>query len=259
MLPRFYPRKNRSFRQAINYVLREQVNHGFVITHNLDGNSPEEWHRAFQKNENSRRKQSERKNAVRLRHIVLPWSSKDEVTSEAMEDMTRQFMNLYNPHAVYLAVAHEPDQDHEHPHVHIIAGGTDKFGRAMHLTNKDLLELKQKAEAYQREQYPQYVHSQIEHGKNDRSRSKSRDYWPKKRGESYKEKLQNLLEKSLNKANSEKEFLEILGSIRLTPYYRRGKASGVIFQNRKHRFSSLGISREMIMALEQERSFRERI
>lgn len=259
MLPRYYPRHNKSYQQAISYVLREQVNHGFVITHNLNGETPQTWVRSFQENENKRRKKSERKNAVRLRHIVLPWSGNDTVTNEAMEDMTREFMRLYNPHAVYLAVAHEPDELHDHPHVHIIAGGTDRFGRAMHLINEADRILKQTSEAYQREHYPEYVHSQIEHGqKRKRGRSQGRDYWPKRHGTSYKDTLGAVLQKAYREAISYQDFLDRINDAGLITYTRRGNVVGIKYDNRKHRFRLFGITKDRLWELKEREQSRHR-
>ena len=256
MIPRYFPRKNRSFRQAINYVLREQVKHGFIIKHNLPGNSPAEWVQAFQANENQRRSKSRRKDAVRIRHIVLSWNGKDPVTNEAMADMTRHFMITYSPHAMYLAVAHAPDELHEHPHVHVIAGGTDIFGQALHLTNAKDRQLKVSAEAYQREHYPEYTHSRVEHGQGKKSRQ--REYWVKKRGKTlYKEKLSRTLDRVFSQSDSFADFLDGIEKAGLVPWRdkRNGKVVGITYQGRKHRFRTLGIGREKLRELERERSW----
>ena len=252
MLPVFYPRKSRSYRQAITYVLREQVKHGFIIKHNLAGQNPDAWVASFQHNENNRRKKSQRKDAVRLRHIVLPWQSRDPVTNEAMKDMTRNFMMTYSPHAMYLAVAHEPDDKCNNPHVHIIVGGTDIFGRALHLQDTPFRELKQKTENYQREHYPEYIHSQVEHGQG---KNRSRDYWPKKRGRSYKEKLKRELTDILERSQSFGDFVEQVeqaGHI-IWRDRRNGKVVGLTYQGRNHRFRTLGIGKERLRELDRDR------
>ncbi|MEO0331753.1 MAG: hypothetical protein AAF223_08720, partial [Bacteroidota bacterium] len=60
MLIRYFPRKSRSYRQALAYVMREQSQQGFVITHNLTGATMPEWVRCFQANEEGRRRRRQR-------------------------------------------------------------------------------------------------------------------------------------------------------------------------------------------------------
>ncbi|MEL7534957.1 MAG: relaxase/mobilization nuclease domain-containing protein [Bacteroidota bacterium] len=252
MLIRYFPRKSRSYRQALVYVFREQAQLGFVIRHNLRGATLPEWVQSFQANEEQRQSKSRRKDAVRLRHIVLSWHADDPVTTEAMEDMTRFFMQTYNPHAVYLAVAHQPDAKVKQPHVHIIAGGTDIFGRAIHLPKAENRRLKKSAEAYQREHYPEYVHSQIEHGRGVKDRQ--REYWLKKRGKTlYKEKLASQLKDIFKQAVSLEDFQRRLAEADLPTYQRSGKVVGIIYRGRKHRFGTLGIRLDRLPELERNR------
>jgi hypothetical protein len=90
----------RSYRQALNYVQREQINHRFVYKKNLPGDSINTWVQAFQANEDQRRTKSKRKDAVRLRHIVISWNGNDNVSNEAMRDMAKNFMDLYSKDGV---------------------------------------------------------------------------------------------------------------------------------------------------------------
>ncbi|MEZ4850659.1 MAG: relaxase/mobilization nuclease domain-containing protein [Bacteroidia bacterium] len=260
MIIKFFTRQSRSYRQAINYVKREQVNFRFIDKKNLPGDSVDGWVQAFQMNEDQRHKKSRRKDAVRLRHIVISWNGQDNVSNEAMRDMSRQFMNLYNKDSLYLIVAHNPDEVHPNPHCHIICSGTDIWGKALDLNNSEFTQLKQKTEQYQRDHWPQYTHSRVEHGKGTRSRE--REYWLRKRGQVlHKDTLSQTLERILRQSGSFTDFVKGIEQTGLALWQdqRNGKVVGITFNGRNHRFRTLGISREQLRQLERspirERSF----
>ena len=264
-------RKNRSFRQAINYVLREDAHPLFILTHNLKGDSPDQWVASFQKNENGRRRK--RKNAVKVIHLILSWHQHDQdyLDEAAMKTMTRQIMESYNPHAVYLAVAHpaekNPSQDKEQeyelfedeeistgPHVHIIAAGVSRFGSSLRLSKAQFRNLKIQAQQFQERHYPELVYSVIDHTNQSKSRQTEREYWLKRRGKepTEKEKIQTVLKQAYDAAHSIDEFFNNIRKAGLTPYSRGGKITGVRLGKRKYRLRLFGYTQERLQEIQQK-------
>lgn len=249
MIPKFLQRKSRSFRQLIQYVLREQATPIVLIRHNIEGDTPEAWVRAFQQNEDDRKRK--RKNNVKVLHIVLSWHGNDDLSTNAMRDMCKHFMMQYNPHAMYIAIAHIPDQEQKHPHVHIIAGGVDRFGRSMRLSKKAFRELKQEAERYQRERYPELIHSEVEHGKSRTARQKEyelplRRKWNKSKLENH---VKEILQQAFQAAQSLDDFYDRIQAAGLTTYTRGGKIVGVWNGKYKFRFRLFGLKEEQLREL----------
>jgi hypothetical protein len=159
---------------------------------------------------------------------------------------------------VYLIVAHDPDDVHPHPHCHIVCSGTNIWGEALNLNNAEFKNLKQRAEAYQRDRWPEYKHSKVEHGKGSKSRQP--EYWIKKRDRAvYKDTLARTLERILSDVKSFDDFVKRIEHAGLVPWRdrRTGKVVGITFSGKNHRFRTLGISRERLRELERDRT-RER-
>ena len=142
--------------------LFDKNGHSFVITHNIKGNSVEEWHEQFKNNEQYRK--SKRINSIMLTHEILSWHKEDakEISLNKLEDMAREYIQNRNPNGIYVAVPHF---DKEHYHVHICASGIEfRTGNTMRLSKKNMQELKQKIQQYQIEKYPELSNSIVNHG-----------------------------------------------------------------------------------------------
>lgn len=263
-------RKNRSFKQAINYVLREEAQPLFVLTHNVEGTTPGSWLKSFQQNEEERRRN--RKNTVKIIHIILSWHQRDteKLTQDAMKEMSRQFMENYNPHAVYIAVGHpserkvnrESDPNYavyedteisSGSHVHLIIGGVDRFGRSLRLSKAQFQKVKQDAEDFQQERYPELKHSQINHEKLSHDRQTEAEYWLKRRSgkPTQKEQIQAILEQAYESAQSQEDFFGNIRVAGLETYTRGGKITGIRYGKYKHRLKYFGYTQERIKVLDE--------
>ena len=254
MIVKSKTRKNTSFWQAIQYVLREDAHPLFTMTHNLDGDSPESWTASFFSIEGRRRRK--RKNAVKVMHIILSWHAKDSenLTEHAMKAMTREFMQLYNPHSAYVAVAHAPDSETSSgPHVHIIASGVDRFGRSIRLSTKQFQAVKVQAQQFQEKHYPELTHSINDHSRPGRNRVPEREYWLKRQGKQlHKEHLAELLKTTFEQAHSYQDFIDRVQSQGLKTYDRGGRTIGLLFEGRKYRFTRFGYTRERLQKLDRQ-------
>lgn len=229
--------------------LFDKQGRGFVISHHLRGNTIEQWEKQFQENESYRLRK--RKDSIKMYHEILSWHKDDakNLTLPMLEDMARQYIKLRNPNGMYIATAHF---DKDHYHIHICASGVEfKTGKSLRLSKAALSKLKRGIQNYQVEKFPELTNSIVEHGKNGKHVKSEKEFqfnWREGR-ETDKEKLQKVMEHCFEKADSEKHFFELLKKEKLQTYERSGKATGVLFKNRKFRFSRLGFDMGLISEL----------
>jgi Relaxase/Mobilisation nuclease domain len=223
----------------------------FIVTHNLKGNTIKSWEKQFLENETHRL--VHRKDSVKFTHEILSWSREDadKISLQKLEDMTRRYLELRNPNGMYLAVPHT---DKAHYHCHIIASGVAyRTGKSLHPSRPVLQKLKKEIQEYQIEKYPELEKSVVSHGKRDVSRLTEKEYQYKLRTGRVtdREQVIGMLKSSYRKAESKETFIELLKESGLKTYDRSGKTTGIIFNDRKFRFSRLGFTEERLMELEQ--------
>lgn len=233
--------------------LFDKDGHSFAITHNLKGDTIEEWVKQFKANEQYR--QHKRANSVILTHEILSWHKDDakDISLGKLEDMAREYIQKRNPNGIYAAVPHF---DKEHYHVHICASGIEyRTGKAMRLAKKDLQILKQKIQRYQIEKYPELNKSVVNHGKQKKEYALSeKEYKYKERTgmATNKEQLIGMLKTCYKKAISKDDFFENLKECGLSTYVRGGRISGVVFSERKFRLKTLGFTEERLDELNHD-------
>lgn len=241
-------RKKPSYRQLLEYIMSDQgklkdpEKESFVLTHNLKGSTIADWEQEFRHNESFRKRK--RSNQVYLTHEILSWHEADtpHLSLEAIEDMTWQYMQTRNPNGMYVAVAHLST---DHPHVHLCVSGNEyRSGKAMRMSKKRFADVKKEIELYQRSQYPELIHSQVQHGRG-KQHIKDKEFQMKRRTRqnSNNEKLMAVIEESLQTAESLEELLDLLIQQGAEPYYRRGKLTGLVWQGRKYRLGRLGLGK----------------
>jgi hypothetical protein len=135
----------------------------FVVTHNLKGNSVDEWEKQFKTNEVFRLRK--RKDNTHVFHEILSWHRDDaqNITLSKMEEMAREYIRQRNPRGMYVAVPHF---DRNHYHIHICSSGIEyKTGKSLRLSKPNLLKLKKEIQEFQINRFPELSKSVVEHGK----------------------------------------------------------------------------------------------
>jgi hypothetical protein len=256
MIVKLKSHKRPIFKQLLNYMINgkdrlfDKENKSFCISHNLKGNSIDEWTKQFQTNELKRLRK--RKDSVRITHEILSWHKDDakHITIEKLNDIAKEYIKQRNPIGLYVAVPHF---DKDHYHIHICASGVEnKTGRSLRLSKADLSKLKKNIQQYQISRYPELSKSVVAHGKDPRKRVTDREYHFKSKAgrETDKEQLIGILKTCYKKASSPESFYSLLKECGLSTYERSKKVTGVLLNGRKFRFSRLGFSEERIMALD---------
>ena len=228
--------------------LFDKEERSFAITHNLKGNSIEEWERQFKSNENYRLRK--RSDSVRISHEILSWHKDDakNITIAKLEEMARQYIRKRNPKGMYVAVPHF---DRNHYHIHICASGIEyKTGKSLRLSKPDLLKLKKDIQQFQIERFPELSKSIVAHGKKVKSISSDKEYQIKLRTgrETEKEQIVAKLETCYKKADSKETFFQLLKKSGLKTYERKGNTTGIIHDNYKFRLSRLGFTEKDLMS-----------
>jgi len=247
--------KKPEFKRLLEYILNDEnrlYNHdnkSFLITHNLKGRTLNKFVDQYQLNEKFRLRR--RTDSVILTHEIISFHKDDseKITVEKLEAIARQYINLRNPKGIFLAVPHF---DKEHYHIHICTSGVEyRIGKSLRMSKAGFQKLKKDIQNYQIERYPELSQSLVAYSEQGIAKKSDKEYQLRRRSgrATKKEKLLELIEKSMNKSRNQDDFQSILQESGIELYKRRGKPTGIVFENLKFRFSKLGFDAERIEKL----------
>lgn len=238
------------YSQLINYIFDEnKLPPNFnPITHNILGQRKQEWLQEFYKNETYRNQK--RKNQVALYHAILSFSELDKqhLNHEIMEDMVRKFYELRGNQGIYLGAIHE---DKGHMHAHVIMSGLElKTGKSFWCSKNELKELKHNLQQYQKEKYPNLIHSLPNHGHDATvEQNKTR--------KSIKQDIKNKIDTLLKGVQSKEHALSILMENGVYHYERGGRPYGITIDDHNYRFKTLGFDFDTLPETVKEKSAHE--
>jgi len=261
-------RKTNSGSQLVKYVFRyilnpekhidtiaPQILHDshspLIIRHNIRSRtSIKGFIQEFEENESYRL--VKRKDSVRLFHHIIGFSNLDRenVTDKVLKDIAKQFIKLRGNN-LYLGTAH---YNTDSIHLHLICSGTQLNGRSSRMSKQQMHHLKLSLDAYQKEKYPELIHSLPEHGKKRRLAKEALITAIKHERSTNKLSLSTVLEQAYEQATSKKHFLSQIKALGHEPYVRNGKLQGVLYEGKKYRFSRLGFDENRFEQLEQAKA-----
>lgn len=246
----------KSFQSLLNYMLNDKdrlfddKGYSFAVSHNLKGNSIDEWVKQYQANEEYRK--CKRANSVYLTHEIISFHRDDStnISLGKLEDIARQYVKERGINGMYVAVPHF---DKEHYHVHVCASGIEyKTGKAMRLSKTQLQILKKKIQQYQIEKYPELSKSLVNHEKKGLALSDKEYKYKERTGRATdKEQLLGILKSCYKKAISKDDFFENIKECGLKTYIRGGRITGIVFNNKKFRLKRLGFTDERLQYLDR--------
>lgn len=247
MIIKSLSRKTPSYKQLIDYVLKEQncpARPGFerfVLTHNLRTDRSQ-WHHEFEENESLRIRNHPRR--VYCYHDVVSFSSMDSeaLTGEMLKTFADEYCRLRGI-GLSVAVPHYNGQGNN-VHLHIVFSGTEyQTGKALRISRGDFARIKREMQELQRTRFPELRHSLVDHGKKEKIRASEKETQFAKRTEELpeKEQFRQIVERYLPIAASAEEFREVLEQEGLAVYMRGGRLQGILSSKskRKYRFTSL--------------------
>ena len=205
-----------------------------------------------------------RKNGIMIYHEVLSLSRFDlsEAKPEILLDLAEHYLEARAKNALAYALPH---YDSGNAHIHIIISANErKSSKKLRISKYQFQRIKKELEDYQRRKYPQLSNSIVDHTKslkqaNDRKTPEVKEKIKETRQErersrrfnkanqpkppTKKEKLNEIITKSLFKATSEAHLAKILHKERVT-YTHRGQniTTSFVGDKMKYRFSTLGLT-----------------
>lgn len=224
-----------------------QEHPALIIKHNIRSRTINGFIKSFETHEKFRI--IKRKDSVKLFHTIISFSPEDRayINEELLKDISNKFIELRGEDNIYLITPHW----NESVHLHCVYSGVLLNGRSARISNQKFRSLKRSLEAYQREHYPELIHSRIEHDKGLRLTKEAAINTFKLSHQSNKISLLECLEKAFANATSKIEFINQLQKFGHDLYYRNGKLQGVLFNGKtKYRFNRLNFDRERIENLD---------
>ncbi len=235
---------------------------GLTIKQNIRARSIQGYIKAFEENEKLRLRH--RADSVKAYHNIISFNRLDtkHVTNKMLNDIAERYISLRGPTSLFLGAVH---QDKDHLHIHLIQSGVQcGTGKASRISRQEFQEVKRTLQEYQKDKYPELVHSLPEHGKSKNLKLNDRGigekYKPNER-ESNKKELVELLGATLTGTTSWQHLMGSLAEKGAQPYFRNGRPQGVIYEDRKYRFSTLGVKEQIeklaIMNAKEEKELKE--
>ncbi len=237
---------------ATRYVLKEgKHSHGkeamkVLVEHNLRTHSVEGYIAAFKENEAYRL--HPRKDNPILFHTILSFAPEDKskVTVPVLTALVQKFIELRGLSSLHLAIGHF---DVCHAHAHIISSSVQTNGYSNRLNKTEFRNLLSELETYQQQYYPSLSHSINTHGTPKQNKEEIIRHVTDRR-KTTKLKLYQDIHTILSQTNTFDIFQQKVSDHNYELYYRKGKVQGVIVDNTKYRFSSIGIELENIRELQ---------
>lgn len=247
MIIKSRPRKTRSFRQLLNYLMdnkgRGLGGKPMILTHNVRGDTVEDWVSSLESNEPKRI----RSNATRVLHEIISFHPKDQerLDKHKLEDIARTYIQSRSKTGMFVVIPHLDD---DHPHIHICGSPWDMEGESLRMSQAEFQELKADFQKFQMDKYPELVHSKVAHD----NKATQMKHVGQAQGMSVKAKVLQAISDAVLQTTSAVTFLKDLESSGFEVYYRADRATGVIFKGRKFRFKTLGVKLDELISLRKE-------
>lgn len=249
MMVKSLTRKTESFSQLLHYLSQEGRGEGFPVMHNLTVTHHHDLDavaRAFHGNARYARK---RKNGVALYHEILSLSGKDnaQVTPDALHDLVLKYLSLRAPGAMAYGVIHT---DRDHPHIHLVISANHlNSAKKLRLSKGQFANVKRQLEAYEKETYPQLVHSPVLPGPASKRQKREKTTPGIKDRETIKHSLKGKVLTALAASCTLSAFEHRLHACGIELYRHRRQPAGVVSGGKRYRFRTLGLEESFLKAV----------
>lgn len=262
MIIKTLSRRGSGFDKAISYVDKNQeqteksklFDENFRIYHNIIGNTKEDAIQAFKENYQYKKK---RKNGISILHEILSFHKDDQVTQEAIEDLSQKYIDIRAKNALVYSATHT---DKQHIYIHMIISANEVgSSKSIRLNNKQFKEVRIQLETYQQKHYPELHRSIVYLGREKQQNRKKQD--ASSRDQKYvelqkrleteaknqntrkkvtdKEKVFVYLHQAQQRAKSLEEFYKLVEKQGLKVYERKNKKIGITLKGRNYRFATV--------------------
>lgn len=256
------------YRKLITYIMsdknRSEESTAWSYFHNLSEFETEKVIRAFEANQRYAKKHSR---TIAARHLIISFSPENtkDLNPDIIRDLVNKYIELWGLNGVMFGRLHQNPED-AHIHVHLVVSGNEyQSNKSTRISKAKFLELQRELERYQAQNYPELEASLVKIGKS-RKNAKTK---PLTEGErKMTERLGNIPTKKaemkeqllgfIQQAQSTKALYDQLLANGYEIYLYKEKVRGIIkvADGKKFRFSTLGLTPEMILELQTEREKR---
>lgn len=252
-------------KQLINYILRYSLDekkqldksNTFIVTHNLQGRTIEEYVTQFVANEANRIHKSVKATAVH--HTILSFSPDDspKITDDMLRAIAQQFIKLRGEENLYLFAKHENTNA---VHMHCCVSGSAMSGRSSRMSNKEFATLKVELDRFQKQRFPELSASLPRHGLSKQAIQQDMETIEVRTEEfSQTEIYRKVIEVSVGITTAHQEIVKEVQSFKPSPYFKPGELDGNNFdEHTKYKLSREGFN-EMIRAEREEAKEREEV
>jgi|GEM_PF-1425517 len=237
--------KNNSaqFNRMVSYLQHDKD--GFEILFNFKAkNDTSKAIKELYHNDQFRKR---RKGGVAFYHEILSLSKKDEqhINIDMLHSIANQYLKYRCPNGLSYCKAHLHHS--KQPHLHFLISANEiASDKTMRISKDRFKSIKLDMEAFQKDRFPNLVHSEVSHDKkNSRTKHQDIETQTKKRTKTAleKEKISVIVKQALGRASTLEELKSLLRKDNIELYHYRNKPSGVLFNNKKYRFSTLNIDK----------------
>lgn len=241
--------------QLVNYLFKQEKDNKPkpILKHNLRSRTTKGWTKELDKNFELRL--NRRKDNIRLHHTIISFSNKDkkQINTDLLKDITKKYIELRGKDNQYLVSTHH---DKEHIHLHIVMSSIKYLtGESNRISRQEFKDLKLALDQYQKEKYPELIHSLPAHGKSQKLQLSDPELKLQDReGKlSQKQGLLETIQTVFDRTKSLDNFLSELKSEGFKTYDRGGKVYGVEDESGRHyRFKTLGFDLKKLEELDRQ-------
>ena len=266
MIIKFKSRKNiYSAKQLVNYILTDKgrIKNPFeapIILQNINRLDLKTMHKDFLENY---KYLSKRKNGVAFYHTILAISKKDKekVTKQILKDLMEKYIELRGlQNALIIA------KSHNNQHIHLMISANNlRSKERLRMSHQQMKKLLNDFESYHKEKFPELENSIIhtikkrqisrDITKENQNNRREKEYQLKLRigdKKTQKELVADMVNDLMQKVGKFSEFTQQIQKTKdLKIYTYRGKIRGILYLERKYRFSTLQVPKEKILQLEK--------
>ncbi len=187
-------------------------------------------------------------------HCILSLSPKDKdvASPEAMQLIAQAFIDRAYPNALAFAVVHDADN----PHVHVIASSNELMSaKSTRLDKAELKAVHMDMLVHLKSLFPELKSSIDISRYGDKLGQSEAEYYLKKRNPELtlsKDELKEKVEDIFRLSSSSNDFFKNIEAEGFRTYSRGGETFGVYMDDRRMRFSRLGVSKQDLEELDRQ-------
>lgn len=241
-----------SIQSVIRYVLQETKRevaetNPYLLTRFMAPTSPEgQIIERFKKNEQTRIHKRKNANIIYQEILSFHQQDSDKLSPSDLREIVSTYVELRCPNSISLAVYHN---DKEHLHIHLVFSGVEySTGRSTRISQAEFNSIKLKMEYFQQHRF-NLLHSHVDHQYSADYSEVRQNLKNQIKGQTSKQFLRSTIDQISNRSTTLSQWMQRLQTNGIVPYYRNEKLTGVIYQKRKYRLSTLRVRLDIIQQL----------